>query len=177
MVNSNYANASYNAFNYSFQTSSGDTINLSMYDNKELSYSNKSSKNSQEQTLSLKHSYGYKFELSSDNGLSEQDRAEIAKAMEELRPKIDDFMKQIKANEPFSDETISNIANSLKKSLPNLNSDESKIELKRSLLDMFDEMLKENKTTNNNINKTLLEQTNKLFENMIKPQNSLNYYA
>ena len=42
---------------------------------------------------------------------------------------------------------------------------------------MFDEMLKENKTTNNNINKTLLEQTNKLFENMIKPQNSLNYYA
>ena len=92
MVNSNYANASYNAFNYSFKTSSGDTINLSMYDNKELSYSNKSSKNSQEQTLSLKHSYGYKFELSSDNGLSEQDRAEIAKAMEELRPKIDDFI-------------------------------------------------------------------------------------
>jgi len=42
---------------------------------------------------------------------------------------------------------------------------------------MLDEMLKENKTKNNNINKNLLEQTHKLFENMIKPQDSLNYYA
>ncbi|MCR8679197.1 MULTISPECIES: ATP/GTP-binding protein [Campylobacter] len=177
MTTSNYANASYNAFNYSFKTSSGDTINLSMYDNKELNYSNKNSTNSQSQTLSLKHSYGYKFELNSDNGLSQQDRDEIAKAMEELRPKIDEFMKQVKENEPFSDETIANISNSLKKYLPDLSSNDAKIELKKSLLDMFDEMLKENKSTNNKINKTLLEQTNKLFENMIKPQNSLNYYA
>ncbi|MBR2163427.1 MAG: hypothetical protein IJ953_00850, partial [Campylobacter sp.] len=82
-----------------------------------------------------------------------------------------------KENEPFSDETISNIANSLKKELPNLNSDDAKIELKSSLLDMFDEMLKEHKTKNNNLNKSLLEQTQKLFENMLKPQNNLNYYA
>ena len=86
-------------------------------------------------------------------------------------------MKHIKENEPFSDETISNIANSLKKELPNLNSDDAKIELKSSLLDMFDEMLKEHKTKNNNLNKSLLEQTQKLFENMLKPQNNLNYYA
>ena len=177
MITNNYANASYNAFNYSFKTSSGDTINLSMYDNKELAYSSKTSKDSKEQTLSLSHSYGYKFELNSDNGLSEQDKLEIAKAMQELRPKIDDFMKQIKENEPFSDETISNIANSLKKELPNLANSDAKIELKRSLLDMLDEMLKENKTKNNNINKNLLEQTHKLFKNMIKPQDSLNYYA
>lgn len=177
MTTNSYANASYNAFNYSFQTSSGDTISLSMYDNKELAYSSKSTKDSKEQTLSLSHSYGYRFELNSDNGLSEQDRAEIAKAMQELRPKIDDFMKQVKASEPFSDETIANIANSFKKDLPNLNDNDAKIELKRSLLDMFDEMLKENKTKNNNINKNLLEQTHKLFENMIKPQDSLNYYA
>ena len=46
-----------------------------------------------------------------------------------------------------------------------------------SLLDIFDEMLKEHKTKNNNLNKSLLEQTQKLFENMLKPQNNLNYYA
>ncbi|WP_086240589.1 ATP/GTP-binding protein [Campylobacter devanensis] len=177
MITNSYANASYNAFNYSFKTSSGDTINLAMYDNKELAYSSKNSKNSSEQSLNLRHAYGYKFELNSQNGISAQDKLEIAKALEELRPKIDDFMKHIKENEPFSDETISNIANSLKKELPNLNSDDAKIELKSSLLDMFDEMLKEHKTKNNNLNKSLLEQTQKLFENMLKPQNNLNYYA
>ena len=86
-----YANSSLNSFDFKFKTSSGDEINLSVYNNKSLEYKKQSDKNTQTSELTLSHKYGYKFEFKS-NGLSQQDKLEIAKALEDITPKIDEFI-------------------------------------------------------------------------------------
>ncbi|ABK82116.1 ATP/GTP-binding protein [Campylobacter fetus] len=175
MTTQNYANASYNNFAFNFKTSSGDSINLSLYDNKKLNYSSQKDGSSSSKELTLSHQYGYKFEFNS-NGLSEQDRAEIAQAMEDLKPKLEDFMKKIKENEPFSDDTITNLANSLKKDLPNVKSENQKNAVSSSLLDLFDNIITKN-TDNNVLDKNILYPANKLFEEMLKQMERFSIYA
>ena len=62
-----------------------------MYNNKSLEYKKQSDKNTQTSELTLSHQYGYKFEFKS-NGLSQQDKLEIAKALENITPNIDEFI-------------------------------------------------------------------------------------
>ena len=95
-----YANSSLNSFDFKFKTSSGDEINLSVYNNKSLEYKKQNGKNTQTSELTLSHKYGYKFEFKS-NGLSQQDKLEIAKTLESITPKIDEFIKQADKNAHF----------------------------------------------------------------------------
>lgn len=71
-----------------------------MYNNKSLEYKKQSDKNTQTSELALSHKYGYKFEFKS-NGLSQQDKLEIAKTLESITPKIDEFIKQADKNAHF----------------------------------------------------------------------------
>ena len=58
---------------------------------KQLRIQKQSDKNTQTSELALSHKYGYKFEFKS-NGLSQQDKLEIAKALEDITPKIDELI-------------------------------------------------------------------------------------
>ena len=66
-------NLNYNSFGFSLQTSSGDTIDLSMYDSRSASISQEQSGNTQSTTLSLSHAYGYSFHFDG-NGIDENDQ-------------------------------------------------------------------------------------------------------
>ena len=57
-----------------------------MYNNKSLEYKKQNGKNTQTSELTLSHKYGYKFEFKS-NGLSQQDKLEIAKALKKITQK------------------------------------------------------------------------------------------
>ncbi|ANE36261.1 hypothetical protein CIG11343_1248 [Campylobacter iguaniorum] len=172
MISSNsYLNASLNNLNFSFKTSSGDEINLSMYDNKSLSYKNTTTKNQSTTELTLSHQYGYSFEFKS-NGITEQDMKEIKKAIEDLTPKIDDFMKNVQKNEPFSDQTITNLANSIKKELPDYQNQNEKNLVSSNLLDLFDNLLEKNKA-----DMKLLQNSKKLFDEIQKQLDSFSLYA
>ena len=54
-------NGNYNSFGFSMQTSSGDTINLSMYDARYAEVSQENTDTTQSTTYSLAHAYGYSF--------------------------------------------------------------------------------------------------------------------
>lgn len=58
------------------QTSSGDTINLKMYDEKATDFSHEQDANSSKTTLSLSHAYGYSFKYEG-NGIDENDQKEM----------------------------------------------------------------------------------------------------
>lgn len=145
MANStySYANSSLNSFDFKFKTSSGDEIKLSMYNNKSLEYKKQSDKNTQTSELTLSHKYGYKFEFKS-NGLSQQDKLEIAKALEDITPKIDEF----------------------------INNENQKNAIGSSVLDLFDNLLKQNKA-----DKKTLQSSKNLFDETLKQLQSFSIYA
>lgn len=171
MISNSYASSSLNNFDFKFKTSSGDEINLSMYDNKSLEYKKQSDKNTQTSELTLSHQYGYKFEFKS-NGLSQQDKLEIAKALEDITPKIDEFIKQTNKNAPFSNDAITNLANSIKKDLPQIKNENQKNAISSSVLDLFDNLLKQNKA-----NEKTLQSSKNLFDEILKQLQSFSIYA
>lgn len=171
MISNSYANSSLNSFDFKFKTSSGDEINLSMYNNKSLEYKKQSDKNTQTSELTLSHQYGYKFEFKS-NGLSQQDKLEIAKALEDITPKIDEFIKQADKNAPFSNYAITNLANSIKKDLPQIKNENQKNAISSNVLDLFDNLLKQNKA-----NEKTLQSSKNLFDEILKQLQSFSIYA
>ena len=138
-----YANSSLNSFDFKFKTSSGDEINLSVYNNKSLEYKKQSDKNTQTSELTLSHKYGYKFEFKS-NGLSQQDKLEIAKALEDITPKIDEL----------------------------INNKNQKNAIGSSVLDLFDNLLKQNKA-----DEKTLQSSKNLFDDILKQLQSFSIYA
>ena len=64
---------SYNDFNFSMKTSSGDTIDLKMYDERLAEFSHQKNDTTETTTLSLSHAYGYSFHYEG-NGIDAQDK-------------------------------------------------------------------------------------------------------
>ena len=95
----NASSYSYNDFNFSMQTSSGDTINLKMYDEKSTDFSHQEDANSSQTTLSLSHSYGYSFKYEG-NGIDENDQKEIDQAMKLIQPMLDEYFKNVNETAP-----------------------------------------------------------------------------
>ena len=138
-----YANSSLNSFDFKFKTSSDDEINLSMYNNKSLEYKKQNGKNTQTSELTLSHKYGYKFEFK-NNGLSQQDKLEIAKALEDITPKIDEL----------------------------INNEKQKNTIGSSVLDLFNNLLKQNKA-----DEKTLQSSKNLFDEILKQLQSFSIYA
>ena len=114
-----------------------------MYNNKSLEYKKQSDKNTQTSELALSHKYGYKFEFKS-NGLSQQDKLEIAKALENITPNIDEL----------------------------INNKNQKNAIGSSVLDLFNNLLKQNKA-----DEKTLQSSKNLFDEILKQLQSFSIYA
>ena len=158
--------ASYDAYrshelNIQMKTSSGDTLSLNFENEQSLSINEKTTSNSKEQSFSFSSMQAFSFTLDS-NGISEQDQKEINTFMKEAQPYIDKFMKELKEENQTS--PINKIASDVTKLIGNLkNSDENvKNHAKKGVVDLFDNAVKEIKTT-----EKMIEEAQKLLQKII----------
>lgn len=166
-----YSQSQFNNLDFSFKTSSGDKINLAMYNNKSVEYSEVSTRNATMQTLTLSHEYGYNFEYQG-NGLDANDIKEINEAMKLIQPKIDEFLKGIEDGANPSNQQISNLANTLKQSMPSAKDLNHANAIADKTLKMFDELLEQHKA-----GIKMLEKAQKLFDELINNTNKFSFYV
>ena len=146
----------YSNFNFKFKTSSGDEISLSMFDNVEKDVSYKRGIGFISAEYSLKHTYGYEFHYKG-NGLDANDLKEIKEAIKKIKPLFEKFLKSKESHEKM----ISNVAHNLKSLLPKPKDDNHLNMIKSHTVNAFDEVLKNMKTTLEE-----LEKTKKLFDKL-----------
>lgn len=171
MNSTNINQGSFNGLDFSFKTSSGDNISFSMYDNKELSAQSVNSGNSSSQSYSLTHAYGYHFHYDG-NGIDENDQKEINKALEELQPKIDEFMQNVNESGIPSPKSILNTSRDFADMMPKAD-DLNVLEYqKESLLDKFDLTLEKFAP-----NEDVLKGAKSLFDRIMEQLESYSYYA
>lgn len=145
----------------SMKTSSGDTLSLNFENERSLSMSTKTTSNSKEETFSFSSMQAFSFSVDS-NGISEQDQKEINAFMKEAQPYIDKFMKELADQNQTS--PINKVASDVTKLIGNLkNSDENiKNHAKKGIVDLFDNSLKETKST-----EKMIKEAQKLMQKII----------
>jgi len=157
------------SFDFSMQTSSGDKIRLSAYDNTELSISHMKDKDIESTTLSLRESYGYSFSYSG-NGIDEQDKKEIQAALKKIKPLLDILNPDNKFE--ATNKNITNSAMDLNAALPKAKDDNHKNFIKDSLVDTMDTMLKAFKA-----NDEMVKLAKSVFDALQEQMDGLNLYA
>ena len=154
------------------QTSSGDKIDLKMYDEKSSEMSYKKDGNSTELMLSLKHSYGYSFHYNG-NGIDAQDQKEIDKAMETIKPMLEKYMENVKDSEDgFSMAEITNSAFDIKKKKKKTENLDTKNYLSDQTLKTIDKILEKAE----NQNEKMLKHVQKLFDSLLKQMDRFELY-
>lgn len=166
----NASSYSYNDFNFSMQTSSGDTINLKMYDEKSTDFSHQEDDNSSQTTLSLSHSYGYSFKYEG-NGIDENDQKEIDQAMKLIQPMLDEYFKNVNETAPKNADVI-NKAFDINTYLPKPQENNTKNYLNDALLKTIDKTLEKEQ----NQNEKMLEAAQKLFDALLKQSERFELY-
>ena len=138
MFGTSLSSQNFSSFDFSMKTSSGDTIDLAMYSNKEVDMAMQKEKGLEQMSLSIREEYGYSFSYEGD-GLDAQDRKEIKEALKEIEPLLNMFQnKSFKSNK----EDATNIAFDINALLPKSKNDNHKNFIKDSVLEKFDDMLK-----------------------------------
>ena len=147
--------------NIQMKTSSGDTLLLNFTNEQSLSLNEKTTDESKEQSFSFASMQAFSFNLDS-NGISEQDQKEINAFMKKAQPYINKFMKELEKENQTS--PINKVASDVTKLIGNLkNSDENvKNHAKKGVVDMFDNTVKETKTT-----EKMIEEAQKLMQKII----------
>lgn len=163
--------AAYHNLDLSIKTSSGDTISLNMYDNKEMQYSDVREGNARMQEFSLSHAYGYTFSYEG-NGIDKQDMQEIREAMKELKPSIKEYMQNVKDDGMPSPRAIINEALNIRQALPSPKDFNEKQMMGSELLKNFDEALEEFSP-----NQIVLEASKSLFDRIMEQLDSFSLYA
>jgi hypothetical protein len=145
----------------SMKTSSGDTLSLNFTNEQSLSLGEKTTSDSKEQSFSFASMQAFSFNIDS-NGITEQDQKEINAFMKKAQPYIDKFMKELQDQNQTS--PINKIASDVTKLIGNLkNSDENvKNNAKKGVVDLFDNTVKETKTT-----EKMIEEAQKLMQKII----------
>lgn len=166
----NASTYAYNDFSFSMQTSSGDTINLKMYDEQTVDFSHSESKNSKSTTLSLSHAYGYSFEYQGD-GIDANDKKEIQAAMKLIQPMLNDYFKNVSQTNP-SNAQVTNQAHAIQQYLPNVKEHNTKQFLSDSVLKTIDSTLQAQPLKND----TLLHNAEKLFNALLKQMGRFELY-
>ncbi len=166
----NASSYSYNDFNFSMQTSSGDTINLKMYDEKATDFSHEQDANSSKTTLSLSHAYGYSFKYEG-NGIDENDQKEIEQAMKLIQPMLDEYFKNVNETAPKNADII-NKAFDINTYLPKPQESNTKSYLNDKLLKTIDKTLEKEQHQNEKI----LEAAQKLFDALLKQSERFDLY-
>jgi len=141
-------------FDFKFTTSSGDKIEISMFDSIEIDKNFSKKTNNVSSEMTLKHVYEYHFHYEG-NGLNKKDIKEIKEAMKKIKPMLEKFLKEKNIHE----KEITNFAHNIKILLPNPKDDNHKMAIKSYTLDTFDKVLKDIKITFKE-----LENTKKLFD-------------
>ena len=147
--------------NIQMKTSSGDTLSLNFTNEQSLSLNEKTTDESKEQSFSFASMQAFSFNLDS-NGISEQDQKEINAFMKKAQPYINKFMKELEKENQTS--PINKVASDVTKLIGNLkNSDENvKNHAKKGVVDMFNNAVKETKTT-----EKMIEEAQKLMQKII----------
>ena len=141
-------NLNYNSFGFSLQTSSGDTIDLSMYDSRSASISQEQSGNTQSTTLSLSHAYGYSFHFDG-NGIDENDQKEIDAAMKLIQPQMDEYFKNVQNSaKSVNLASLTNTAYDINQTLPSAKNQNTQNYMNNSLLKMIDQWMQKTEHQN-----------------------------
>lgn len=168
----NQLDISQNSFSFNLQTSSGDKISLSMYDNKELESDFIKDDSSKKLSMSLRHEYGYDFSYSG-NGIDENDKKEIEKAMKLIRPMFHKFLENIKKSDKIiNDKDILHLSNKFKSLMPKPKNDDMKNMLKDETVKNMDNILSLFKQ-----NDKLVQNTKKLFDKIFNDFDKFEMYA
>ena len=168
MTSNSLGYASSSNLGFSFKTSSGDTIDLELYSKRQLDYSKEESGDGSKEALSFASQEGYKFKFQT-NGLTEQDKAEIADAMKKIEPAVQKFMSE-NQTDSFLKEPLDMIAANIKNELPKPKDENGKNALSASVVGLFDNSLKkapEPKDVFEDMKKLL----DKILKNIQNPQN------
>lgn len=171
MTNINTNQMAYNGLDFSFQTSSGDNISLSMYDRKELSTNSTNVGNMSMQEFSLTHAYGYEYHYEG-NGIDENDQKEIAKALEALQPKIDEFLENVENSGIPSPREILNSSKDLRDELPEIKDNEQKMAIQNQVLKLFDDSVQKYFP-----NEDILKSAKALFDKLNEQLESFSLYV
>lgn len=153
---------------FSFKTSSGDTIELDMYSSKSMEYSKAQDERGGGESLSFGMKEGYRFKFQT-NGLSGQDRSEIAEAMKKIEPMVDRFVKENGASS-FLREPLDMIASGIQNELPKPKDENAKNALSSSVVDMFDNVFKKNEKPSD-VFEDMRKLLDKILKNIQNPQN------
>lgn len=164
---SNYA---YNDFNFSMQTSSGDTLELKMYDEKSIALSQESSETRQTTTLSLSHAYGYSFSYQGD-GIDEIDKKEIDQALRLVQPMLNNYFKNVQEAESNTAD-ITNKAFDINSYLPKAKESNTNNYMNDSLMKSIDKVLE----AKENQNDKMLKEAQKLFNALLKQRERFELY-
>jgi hypothetical protein len=170
MQSINASSYSYNDFNFSMKTSSGDTIDLKMYDERSAEFSDEQTDTTRTTTLSLSHAYGYAFKYEG-NGIDEQDKKEIEAAMKLVSPMMEEYLANIKETQPSNAELI-NKAFDINSYLPKPEEANTKNYFNDKTLKAIDKILE--KTENQN--EKMLKNAQKLFDALLKQSERFELY-
>ncbi|NPA11218.1 MAG: ATP/GTP-binding protein [Epsilonproteobacteria bacterium] len=154
-------------FEFKFTTSSGDKIDLKMFDSIEAQSSYKKGRGYTSEEFTLSHKYGYEFHYEG-NGLDEKDLKEIKEAFKKVKPLLEKFLKEKESNE----KVMNNVAHSLKSMLPTPKDENHLNAIKSEGVKTFDDVLKSIKAD--------LEQLNKakeLFDKLFDDKNKLDIFG
>jgi len=138
MFGASVSSQNFNSFDFSMKTSSGDKIDLSMYNSKEVDISIVKDKGFQAMSLSIKEEYGYSFSYEG-KGIDEQDKKEIKQALKKIEPLLNIFKN---SNFEASHEDKTNLAFDINSFLPIPKDENHKNFIKDAVIDKMDEMLK-----------------------------------
>ena len=154
-------------FEFSFTTSDGDKIDLKMFDSVEAGSSYKKGRGFESEEFTVSHIYGYEFHYEG-NGLSEQDKREIAEAFKKIKPLFEKFMEQKEANEKVMTNTIQMI----KSMLPEPKNESHANAIKHEGLKTFDDVLKQIKATLDEVRKA-----KEFFDRLFDDSKKLDFFA
>ena len=166
-------NYSSNNFGFSLKTSSGDVIDLSMYDSYSTEVSQANNGSTQTTTLSLTHAYGYNFHYKGD-GIDANDQKEIDAAMKVIQPMMDEYLKNVQesANSSTSQAKTTNTAYDINSKLPTITDLNTQSYANDSILKSLDKTLKKAQ----NQNEKILQEAQKLFDSILKQQKGFDLY-
>ncbi len=172
MTNISSLDASANHFGFTLQTSSGDTISLSMYDDKSVSFEAARDGENQTFSMSLRHEYGYTFHYDG-NGIDSQDMKEIREAMKIVKPIFKEFLENVeKSGDIPGFKEMTNITQMLRDRLPEPKTPEMESVLKDTTVETMDSVLSLFKEQ-----EKLLKSAKHLFDKLFDTDSRLDFFA
>ena len=163
-MNTNYSMNAYRSHELAIEmrTSSGDVISLDFANRQSLSMEQTTTENTKERSFSFASMQSFQFQVDS-NGIDEQDKKEIAAFMEIAKPYIDNFMKELEADEQHT--PLSQVAKAVSDLLsPVTQKDEnSRNYAKNGIVNLIDNSLKQFEQ-----HQKLLDGSQKLLEKILE---------